>query len=302
MTTVAVIGASGFIGRAVASALASRGATVVRCTAPRLTSSGRSLSVLETALESSDAALAMDFLSESLADAGVVVNAAGLATPTADGDELFGANALLPGVVARAAPEGARVIHLSSAAVQGRREPLDESMVVAPFSPYSRAKALGEELIRQFRIDATSYRPTSVHGAGRPVTRSLARVLSSPLASVAGSGDRPTPQVLVENVADAVATVALGAEHPPPVVLQPWEGMTTGQFVRVLGAREPWHVPVPLARALVMGVSATGRIRPSAMGLARRLEMMWFGQSQTPGWLNGRWTPAMPMSAWRELR
>ena len=52
-------------------------------------------------------------------------------------------------VLSRAAVEVAeafvpRLIHVSSAAVQERMDPLDETATLRPFSPYSSSKAAGE--------------------------------------------------------------------------------------------------------------------------------------------------------------
>jgi hypothetical protein len=127
------------------------------------------------------------------------------------------------------------------------------------------------------------------------------RVLSSRAASVAGPGDGPTPQVLVQNVGDAIAFVTLSTEAPPDVVLQPWEQLSVAGLVRLLGDREPKHVPARPAR-LVVGASARlGALAGPLAGASRRLEMMWFGQDQLPGWLDARWSPPVGPSGWKEL-
>ncbi|MCD4523762.1 NAD(P)-dependent oxidoreductase [Nocardioides sp. cx-173] len=299
---MAVLGATGFLGSAVVEALDRHGAVTQRVRAPRLSTSARGEALVRGELQRFDLVHEIESLRHLLADCSVVVNAAGLATATAGGnDALVGADALLPAAVAVAAPPHARLVHVSSAAVQGRRAVLDESTEMEPFSPYSAAKAWAEDLVRARAGDTVCFRPTSVHGPGRAVTRTLALALRSPAASVAGRGDRPTPQVLVTNVADAIAHVATTDEKPPPVVLQPWEGLTTAGLVRVLGDREPRHVPEALAqRILALGFRAGTRSGRVA-GLTRRLEMMWFGQRQAPGWLDTRWRPPYGHDAWKEL-
>jgi UDP-glucose 4-epimerase len=302
MTIVAVVGASGFIGNAVAHALRARGARVLEVEAPRLTTSARSVDALRDDLHSASARMAVDRLRLDLQAADRVVNAAGISAATSGLDDaLVGANALLPAAVEAARPAGRRLVHVSSAAVQGRRELLDESWDLQPFSPYSTAKAWGEQLLRP-ADDTVVFRPTSVQGVGRPVTRSLVRVLSSRWASVAGEGDRPTPQVLVENVADAVAEVTLSSDPPPSVVLQPDEGLTTAELVRVVAGREPHHVPVSLARALVTAATVAGQASGGAAAMARRVEMLWFGQGQGRSWLDGRWHAPVGLDGWRRLR
>jgi UDP-glucose 4-epimerase len=296
---VVVLGGSGFVGTAISAALARHGADVVPVAAPRLSCPARSLRGLRAALATSSVRLVAEEMSTQLAGCSVVVNAAGVATATGNGDDLFGANALLPGAIAAAVPAEARLLHVSSAAVQGRRPVLDESRDFHPFSPYSLAKALGEQLVGE---RGTSFRPTSVHGPGRGVTRSLVKLCSSPLASVAGDGSRPTPQVLVDDMAEAIAFAALWPEDLPQVVLQPSNGLTTAELVRLLGDREPHHVPERWARLIVTTSMRAGGRSAAATGVARRLEMLWFGQEQSKGWLEGKWASAQDRSAWAELR
>lgn len=301
MTIVGVLGATGFVGRHIVVALQRRGADVRAVAAPRITSSARDLVGLMQEIARPGAEVEVAWLRQQLAECDAVVNAAGLPTATRAGDDVFGANALLPGLVARAVPAGSRFVQVSSAAVQGRREVLDETTEVAPFSPYSAAKALGEALAASQHDRVVCFRPTSVQGPGRQVTRTLVRICASPAASVAGAGTDPTPQVLVENVGDAAAFLALTDEEPPAVVLQPAEGLTTAELVRLLGRREPHHMPLVVAQALVELAQLVGRWSGAAAGVARRLEMMWFGQGQVPGWLDQRWSAPAGRDRWREL-
>lgn len=298
--TVAVIGASGFIGSAVHSALVNRGAHVVSVKAPRLNLAGRDLGASRAAMAAPQTMDAVEQLRSLLAQCDVVVNAAGVAHATGSGDAMYGANALLAGVVAAATPPEARLIHVSSAGVQGRRRVLDETRAVRPFSSYTTSKALGESLVLALRSDAVVYRPTSVHGLTRNVTASLVRVLRSRAASVA-SGRRPTPQVLLQNVGDATAFLALVDEDPPSVVLHPWEGMTTQDLFRVLDGRRPLVIPASLARGLLTIGYAVGQLSSAASGIVRRVEILWLGQEQTSSWLEGRWTAPVGEEGWRQI-
>ena len=298
---VVVLGAGGFVGSHVMAALAERGVEARPVRAPRLSTPARTVHDVRAALLRPDVASETARLRDELAGAAVVVNAAGLAHATGSGDDLFGANALLPAVLADAISDRTRLVHVSSAAVQGRLSPLDETTTRAPFSPYSASKALGEELVGS-RDRTVCFRPTSVHGPDRQVTRSLHRVVSSPLASVAGRGDGPTPQVLVDNVADAIAYVALAQVEPPPVVLQPSEGLTVADLVRDLGGREPRHVWTWLARLLVRTLNVVGGVAPPAAGVARRLEMLWCGQTQVAGWLTRTsWSAPAGRQQWKDM-
>lgn len=298
---VLVLGGTGFVGSHVMAALSARGVDARAVRAPRLSTAARTAPDLRDELSRPAIAAEVSRLRQELAGAAVVVNAAGLAHAVGAGDQLFGANALLPALLTEALEDGTRLVHVSSAAVQGRMTPLDETATHAPFSPYSASKACGEELVAS-RPATVCFRPTSVHGPDRSVTRSLQRVVASPLASVAGRGDGPTPQVLVDNVADAIAYVALAQPEPPPVVLQPSEGLTVADLVRDLGGREPRHVWTWVARPIVRALGALGVLVPQAAGVARRLEMLWFGQTQVVGWLAGTdWSAPVGRQQWKDM-
>lgn len=296
---VGLLGSTGFVGRHVASALAAEGAIVRPVTAPRLLTQARDVDALVH--EADSRAVEREALRTQLSGCDAVINAAGVADAVGQGNALFGANALLPAVAGLAAPQ-VRFVHVSSAAVQGRRAVLDETEEYLPFSPYSNSKALGEQALHRVAPHACCYRPTSVHGAGRQVTAKLARLLGGPFASAAGAGDRPTPQVLVSNVAAVASFLALGDEPLPRAVLHPWEGLTTGGLVRRLGGRDPKQVPDMVARAVVRAAFSAGRASSGIVGQARRLEMLWFGQEQAIGWLEGRVNVLDFDSAWEALR
>ena len=285
----AVLGASGFIGSAVASALTEAGITVRYLKAPRLSATSTDAAGL-LAEASLLTEVKLDLVS-ALAGADVVVNAAGLATPSgADSPELRGANALLPVLVADAADSAGvrRFVHLSSAAVQGHRPILDESLEVEPFSAYSRSKALGEQALSA-RIaghcSVVTIRATSVQGPTRETTAKLVRIAASPLASVAGKGDSPSPVSSVDALTSFVLTIGAQREAVPALVLQPWEGATVAGVLKAAGGRSPLRLPVWFCRvSLTAGYAVSSLLGERLHGPLRRVEMMWFGQRQQPGW------------------
>jgi UDP-glucose 4-epimerase len=295
----AVVGATGFVGRNFVAELRRAGRSVREVTAPRLAA--------DVASNTDDLISLLSYIAQKRAIAGlaesfrgirVVVNAAGLATPGAPpSKELTGANALLPGVLALAAAAAGvgRVVHISSAAVQDRADPLDESRAVSPATPYARSKAAGEAVLQRIRqspeingskLSIVVLRATSVHGPDRQTTARLMRLARSPWASVAGDGARPAPIVSVQELAAAVRFVGEYPGDVPEVVLQPWEGRTTAGVLRELGGREPRHIPLAICRLMLSLAYLSSRLLGGrGRSSVRRLEVLWTGQSQRPGWL-----------------
>ncbi|UYG17272.1 NAD-dependent epimerase/dehydratase family protein [Brachybacterium huguangmaarense] len=286
----AVIGASGFVGSAVVSELQQRDLDVRAVTAPRLSLSPGCVDPASVLALATDDRVT-DELSRQLEGADVVVNAAGAASPDSAADSsLYGANALLPAVIAIAAERAqvSRVIHLSSAAVQGRRPRLDDSVDVAPFSAYSHSKALGERIILAHGATATRnrlviLRATSVQGPHRPTTLRLIRLARSRAASVAAPGTNPSVVSSIDQLAATVVDLGLTHSEVPAIALQPWEGLTVRRVLEAAGGR-PRVLPAWMCRGVLVLAFGAGRVTPRFAGTARRLEIMWFGQDQEPGW------------------
>ena len=285
-----VFGAGGFVGGGIAAELSARSLPSSEGHAERLATAARTPGAVLEAAEAREDLVGR--IAAGIPAGSFAVNAAGLASPdAAEDDALYGANALWPAVLALAcARAGAtRLVHLSSAAVQGERAVLDETWETTPFSPYSRSKALGEAALRELapRLPdglLTIVRATSVQGPGRRTTAALARVASSPLASVAGAGDAPSPVSSLAALAQFTVDVA-EARPDRLLVLQPWEGMTVRGVLEAAGGREPLRLPAPLCRAAVAGGYALSRLAGGRLhGAVRRAEVMWFGQAQAPGW------------------
>ncbi|MBB1039789.1 NAD(P)-dependent oxidoreductase [Dietzia sp. DQ11-44] len=296
MTAVArvlVVGSSGFIGTAVCSSLEARGHEAIRLETPRVNAA--------TLRPKSE--LSMAILRDHLDHCSALVNAAGVPDATGTNKaEMLAANGILPGLLAaECSQRGVRFVHVSSAAVQGRRHTLDSTPEMAPFSPYSESKARGESESLQYATTVV-YRPPGVHGVDRGATRAIARLARSRFSSVAGSGSAASAQALIGNVGDAIAFLAICEEGPPPIVAHPSEGVTTGGLLVDLGDRHPLKIPSVIARSLVTVAFILARVRPSVHGHARRLEMLWFGQRQNKSWLtDAGWVARSQRDAWRVL-
>lgn len=301
---IALVGATGFVGSAVAEVLDKR-ADVVAITAPRLSTRARSVSELR---REAAACASLDALIRDLQGVDVLVNAAGNPDASSlDADSLFGANALLPAVLLVAADSAGvrKVVHISSAVVQNDKPVLDSSEDLRPFSPYSASKCLGEEVLR----DATSgvsvvrYRPPSVHAPTRRVTRMIRRIANSPVATVARPGNQPTPQALLPNVAAAVAHLATTDSEVPAVVHHPSEGVSVSTLMEDLsGGRRPTRIPRWVAFTAIRAGKALGRVHKPTAANARRVELLWIGQSQEESWLTSMgWSPPVGRAGWRAL-
>lgn len=213
------------------------------------------------------------------------------------------ANHQLPGLLAHVTTQlGLRLVHVSSAAVQGRRRRLDSSVEYEPFSPYSASKVAGERAIRSHSGEMCIYRPPGVHGTDRAVTRTLVRLAGGPWATVASPGQQNSPQALIENVADAIAFLATTDQELPEIVHHPSEGLTVSGLLHLMGGRRPRHVPKVIAAATICGAFLSARVHSGIGGHARRLEVLWNGQQQAPSWLTGAgWLAPYGEQRWAEL-
>ncbi|MEX3609608.1 NAD-dependent epimerase/dehydratase family protein [Rothia sp. LK2588] len=317
-----VLGASGFVGSSVLSRLRADGIDADPIEAPRLATKQtdpKALAKEATSLEG-----IIDSLADSFAGADVVINAAGVAAPNQQElHPLLGANALLPVVVAIAAQRTGvkRLIHLSSAAVQGPVRRLDASTHTDPFSAYSYSKALGEKALLlteeyvqksaaagvapgsknsiypaapasapvsvapDHALELCIVRATSVQGSGRRTTEAFAKFASTPLASVAGKGDRRSPVSSSYALAEFVSMVGRFEGKLPSIVVQPWEGSTCESVIVDAGRRHPLHLPTPLCAAAIKAGYAVSDLADGRWQAAvRRVEVMWFGQKIDDSW------------------
>lgn len=298
---VVVFGGSGFVGRAICSALMVRGIEPVITKAPRLKPVFYEHEI-DIATVSDEYASTV----EQCRGAAVVINSAGIAHATKfRASELLAANSALPGLLGRATRDAGvkKFIHVSSAAVQGRVRRLTADIAKRGFSPYSWSKVYGEGVaLRNGPASTVVHRPAGVHAADRRVTRQLTKYAASPVSTVGGAGDLPTPQALVDNVGDAIAFLATTRASCPSITTQPSEGLTTGGLLEALGGQQPRSIPLPVANSLVEGMTLAARPVPGLQAYVRRLELLWLGQAQATSWLTAQgWHPPLAMEEWHAL-
>ncbi len=317
-----VIGASGFVGSSILTRLRADGIDAEPIEAPRLASNHRQAQSLIKEARRLEGII--DSLADSFAGAQVVVNASGLVGPNEqDLTPLLSANALLRVVIAIAAQRTGvkRVIHMSSAAVQGPVKTLDASPTTQPFSAYSFSKALGEEVLLALRdfvkesaaagsapgspasslpaapsfapvqvapdhaVEVCIVRATSVQGAGRRTTEAFAKIASSPFSSVAGTGKGKSPVSSSYGLAEFVSMVGQFESELPPIVVQPWEGSTCESVLIDAGRRFPFKLPRPFCAASIkLGYALSRALNDRFQGSVRRAEVMWFGQDIDDSW------------------
>lgn len=283
---LAIAGASGFVGAAICNEAQRRSFETVSLLSPRLRVPRDERATIAARRWVDANRGEYSALMKRLRGVDVLLNAAGLSAPDSnDVPSLRGGNATVPVILGMAAAEAGvrRMVHISSSAVQGRREPLDETSDVLPLTPYGRAKAEGEAVLLERQIpipkELTVYRPTSVQGASRTMTRQLVKLANLPVVPLCADGNAPLPVALIDNVAAGILAVC-EAPNVTDIVLHPWEGMTVRSLFAALGSARPFPVPTSLIRGCLHGLYAVGPLIPRAAAVARRLELITGGQRQ----------------------
>lgn len=313
MGKLAVVGASGFVGRTVFEAASSAGHPIkpvrVRIQDPQGLAAASHPEDWHTHFSGTYEALLHAFR-----DVDAVVNAAGIADAQAPvSASLHAVNVVLPILIARAACEAgvARFLHVSSAAVQGRRDPLDEQAIWQPFSPYSQSKVGAERIllerewapaVQEPAPAIVLYRATSIHGPDRPLTRSLASVALRPFVPVCHRGAVPLPVALWRNLGAGIMHAAT-TPGLSGIALQPDEGVTAAQLWRAFNSNiRLLNIPTALAQAGPAAIRNLGRRQAKAEALARRFELLLLGQSlQAEKLARSGFRLADPIQQWREL-
>jgi len=253
---IAVTGATGFVGRHIATVLARRGHAVRALV--RSPSQARALETLGVELVPGDLADAAA-LATLTRGASAVVHLVGIIMETGRATfhavHVEGTRRVVE--AARAAGVG-RFVYMS--AVSARDEP--------DATPYHRTKWQAEQLVRTSGLSHAVFRPSIISGPESPPIRTLARLHRwSPVVPVFGDGHFPTQPVWVEDVARAFA---LAVEQPAlagAFELGGPEVLTYEEFLLAIGraARHPRplvHLPLGLARAAAAAFDLLGAAAP----------------------------------------
>ncbi len=262
--TVALTGATGFIGRHLLRELPKRGWRVrVLLRRPGAVPPEASSAVVGDLTRPSNMAAA-------LADADAVIHSAGLAHAMSGvpEDDYRALNTTATIALAQAA-ERARVrrfVFLSSIRAQSgpvADAALTEATEAAPTDAYGRSKRAAEEGLATLGVDFVALRPVLVYGPGvKGNMASLMRLARTPWPLPLGGLRGRRSLLSVDNLASAIDT-ALRAPGPlrRPFVVADDDPLTIGEMIAALRAglgRAPGLVPVPEA-LMRLGCAALGR-------------------------------------------
>lgn len=270
-TTVAVTGATGFIGRHLVVELLTRGARVRAIQRPD------SRGLLPEGVEGVRAPLSLEALRLAFEDVPLVAHLAGVVAtprPRAYGDvNVEGARA----VAEAAQAVGAHLVHVSSLAAAGPapvHAPRCEADPVAPLTPYGLSKLQGEQAIQAVTDAWTMLRPGAVYGPGDRAMLPVFQLARQRLVPFVGAADTAFTFVHVRDVVAALVAAlerrlagdTLFVGHPEPVGAR----QLVDEVAAVIGGH-PRYVQVPAA---IAGIGAhvgelVGRLRGEVLPLNR---------------------------------
>jgi len=270
--TVAVTGATGFIGRHLTADLVERGVTVraiVRPDSPNPPPPGAA--IVRAPLKASALAGAFEGIDAVVHLAGIVsaVDAGTYAAVNAGGTRE---------VAAAADAAGVPLVHVSSLAAAGpapASRPRGEDEAPAPITPYGQSKLDSERALQALpSLRWTVLRPGVVYGPGDRAVLPLFRLAAGPVAPVVG---RPGAAYTFVYVADVVRTIEAALEktspggtffvgHAEPVT--PRGLLETIQHA--IGRRSSLvRVPMPVTRVAAEVCDVLGRVTGRAMLINR---------------------------------
>jgi dihydroflavonol-4-reductase len=256
--TVAVTGASGFIGSNLTAHLSAR---------------GHDIRAVRRPFDRPD-------LIDTLGGCDVVVHLAGVVAAARD-EEYFEANVTATRVVAEATrAAGARLVHISSLAAAGpasRDRPRVEDDPPAPMTAYGRSKLEGERVIKAVSgLPWTILRPGVVYGPRDRAVLALFRMARAGMLPLVG---RETAAYTMIHVADVVRAIEAAVDrgdasgetmfvgHPEPVSAR---ALVEGVRDAAGGAATIVRVPQPVLWIAALAGDAIGTLRGKPVVINRR--------------------------------
>ena len=276
--TVAITGATGFIGRHVAADLVARGVTVKAIVRP----GSRHQAPVDTTVV--HAALDASSLRDAFAGVDTVVHLAGVVSAV-DARVFTAVNVDGTRAVASAAQHaGARLVHVSSLAAAGpapASSPHLEDGPTHPLTPYGVSKLEGERMVREAGdLRWLIIRPGVVYG---PTDRAVFPLFQAAQRGVLPLVGRRDAAYTFIHVSDLVRAIVAGVErtaaagtvfagHPKPVT-----AMDLLEAIQAASGRKATVVPIPMPVTYVAALACdlVGRIvrKPMPLNLWRYAEI-----------------------------
>ena len=196
-----------------------------------------------------------------------------------------------------------RIVYLSSIGVEGSRsepgQPLRVSSKPSPSTPYARSKLEAEESLRELevrgKIEVTCIRPPMVYGPGAPgnlasLSRALRRTVPLPLGAIRNKRAFVAAPTLAECIVECASCPAAAGRT---LNVTDGEDVSTTTFIRRLRAATGGQAPlVPVAPKLLRAALTVMGRRQLAASLLDDLEV---DVSETTGAIG--WKPSVAMEA-----
>ena len=268
--SVAITGATGFIGRHVAADLAARGVAVTSIVRPDSRHQAPPDStVVRAPLETAA-------LREAVAGRDAVIHLAGLVA-SVNAQAYFTVNTDGTRAVAEAAlHSGARLIHVSSLAAAGPASasaPHRETDTPRPLTPYGRSKLESERLVAAMSgLRSIVLRPGVVYGATDRAVFPLFRAAERGLLPLVGRPGAAYAFVHVDDVVRAIVAAVERTEVGGAVFVAHETPVTARDLIDAIAAAvgRPGRivrVPMALTRALAIAGDVAGRVLGTPMTL-----------------------------------
>ncbi len=310
---VAITGATGFVGQALASRLLANGAQVRALARP--SPRAELLSQAGAEIISGDLSNA-DALRRAVDAAEVVYHAAALVDAHGTRRQFFDANVRGTDAVLQAAlaAKPRRIIYLSSIAVYG---PLEDDEIIDEDTPfdelpeerdyYAQSKIEADRLALKFArhspVPLTIFRSGIVFGPGRALPTALLGARIAKLDLVFGRRNQPFPLIYIDNLVDALELAAHEPEHDSrQYIIVDDEKLTLGQYHDAKSKITNSNTSFFSGQPAVIAASIThpiARLFPGNTGAFSRRQMIRISQDRRYSTRRVRqelnWQPRIPL-------